>query len=306
PVRRLDYEDGQVDKGVEYLQTLGVRYYLAFSDPIIAKADKNPNLTPIAKSGPWKVYEVADSNVVTPLTTEPVVAVGAGNTRDSWLELGTSYFQHQDRWPAVPAATGPSDWPRVALTKSGQTTDRNLATVQPSAPIQATPLPAVTVSDVKMKDNSVSFHVDKTGVPVLVKVSYFPNWEVSGAKGPYRAAPNFMVVVPTSNDVTLHYGHTGTEYFAYFLSLLGIAGLVWLWRSGRVDYSRRAEAGPLLPEPPGFDAGLWAPPAPADAPPYLMDWDEENEPPPEPEPPPLPPPEPESRADVTENDTTGS
>ena len=48
PVRRLDYGDGQVDKGVEYLQTLGVRYYLAFSDAIIAKADKNPNLTPVA------------------------------------------------------------------------------------------------------------------------------------------------------------------------------------------------------------------------------------------------------------------
>ena len=30
-VRRLQYEEGDVDKGVEYLQTLGVRYYLAYS-----------------------------------------------------------------------------------------------------------------------------------------------------------------------------------------------------------------------------------------------------------------------------------
>ena len=194
-------------------------------------------------------------------------------------ELGTSYFQHQDQWAALPAATGPADWQRVALTKSGTTNDRDLASVTPSAPIQATPLPAVTVSNIDTKDNSISFHVDKTGVPVLVKTSYFPNWDVSGAKGPYRVAPNFMVVVPTSNDVTLHYGHTGTEYISYFLSLLGIAGLVWLWRKGRVDYGRRPEPGPVLPEPPGFDAALWSAPAPTDAPPYLMDWDE-----PEPEP----------------------
>jgi len=209
----------------------------------------------------------------------PVVAVGANESRDSWLELGTSYFQHQDQWAALPAATGPADWQRVALTKSGTTNDRDLASVTPSAPIQATPLPAVTVSNIDTKDNSISFHVDKTGVPVLVKTSYFPNWDVSGAKGPYRVAPNFMVVVPTSNDVTLHYGHTGTEYISYFLSLLGIAGLVWLWRKGRVDYGRRPEPGPVLPEPPGFDAALWSAPAPTDAPPYLMDWDE-----PEPEP----------------------
>ena len=52
----------------------------------------------------------------------------------------------------------------------------------------------------------MSFHVDQVGVPVLVKVSYFPNWEVDGAEGPYRVAPNFMVVVPTQNDVRLHYG----------------------------------------------------------------------------------------------------
>jgi hypothetical protein len=299
PVRRLDYEDGQVDKGVEYLQTLGVRYYLAFSPQMIAKADQNPQLTPIAQSGPWKVYEVADSSIVTPLTTEPVVAVGAGDTRDSWLELGTSYFQHQSQWAALPAATGPADWQRVTLAKSGQTSDRDLATVAPSAPIQAIPLPAVTVSDVKIKDNSISFHVDKTGVPVVVKTSYFPNWEVNGGKGPYRVAPNFMVVVPSSNDVTLHYGHTGTEYVAYFLSLLGIAGLVWLWRKGRVDYGRPAESGLLLPEPSGFDAAQWAPPPPADAPPYFMDWDEEPE-----------PPDDVAAADeageVTENDARGS
>ena len=274
PVRRLQYDDGDVDKGVEYMQTLGVRYYLAFSPSVIAKADANPALTPIAQSGPWKVYEVANSDMVVPLTTEPIVATGADSNRDSWLELGTSYFQHQEQWPGIPAASGPADWQRVALTKTGQTTDRTLATVAPSAPVQPTSLPAVTVSDVNTSDNSISFHVDQVGVPVLVKASYFPNWEVSGAKGPYRVAPNSMVVIPTSNEVTLHYGHTPTEYFAYFLSLLGIAGLVYLWRKGRVDYGR-PEVALGLPLPPGLDDS-WTPPAPAEPITFLMDWDEDD------------------------------
>ena len=59
------------------------------------------------------------------------------------------------------------------------------------------------VSNVQTSDDSLSFSVDKVGVPVLVKASYFPNWKVDGAKGPYRVAPNYMVVVPTSNRVTL-------------------------------------------------------------------------------------------------------
>ena len=64
-------------------------------------------------------------------------------------------------------------------------------------------------------DNSISFSVDQVGVPVLVKASYFPNWSVDGAEGPYRVAPNFMVVVPTSNQVTLTYGTSGIEYLGY-------------------------------------------------------------------------------------------
>ena len=66
--------------------------------------------------------------------------------------------------------------------------------------------PATTVSDVRQTDGSISFHVDRVGTPVEVRVSYFPNWQASGADGPWRVAPNLMVVVPTSHDVTLTYG----------------------------------------------------------------------------------------------------
>jgi len=163
--------------------------------------------------------------------------------------------------------------------------------VSPSAPVQTVALPPVTVSDVNTSDNSISFKVDKVGVPVLVKASYFPNWQVSGAKGPYRVAPNQMVVIPTSNEVTLHYGHTPTEYLSYFLSLVGIAGLVYLWRKGRVDYGR-PDMSLGLPLPPGLDPA-WTPPAPAEPITFLLDWDEEERagPPESPLPPPDPPPD---------------
>ena len=65
------------------------------------------------------------------------------------------------------------------------------------------------VTAVTQTDSSVSFHVSRVGTPVLVKVSYFPNWHASGADGPWRVTPNLMVVVPTSHDVTLTYGASG-------------------------------------------------------------------------------------------------
>jgi hypothetical protein len=93
----------------------------------------------------------------------------------------------------------------------------------------------VKVSNIEAGDDSLSFDVDRPGVPVLVKTSYFPNWRASGAEGPYRATPNLMVVIPTSNHVELHYGLSAMELFAYLLSLLGVAGLVLIFRLQPLD-----------------------------------------------------------------------
>jgi hypothetical protein len=119
--------------------------------------------------------------------------------------------------------------------------------VQPAGEIPQAQLPEVKVTDVKVSDDGISFKVDRVGVPVLVRTSYFPNWKASGAQGPFRAAPNFMVVVPTENTVTLSYGWTPIDGIAYSLTGLGLAGLVVLWRLGPVEYPpkrRRGEAEP--------------------------------------------------------------
>ncbi len=63
---------------------------------------------------------------------------------------------------------------------------------------------------------------------MLVKASYFPNWQVDGAEGPYRVAPNLMVVVPTDEHVELTYGRQPVEWIAYALTLLGIGLAIFL------------------------------------------------------------------------------
>jgi uncharacterized membrane protein len=93
--------------------------------------------------------------------------------------------------------------------------------------------PKVVVSHIAQSDNSVSFHVDKVGVPVEVKVSYFPNWEASGANGPWRVAPNLMVVVPTSHDVVLHYASTTSDKAGELISLAALVAAIALVVTGR-------------------------------------------------------------------------
>jgi uncharacterized membrane protein len=103
-------------------------------------------------------------------------------------------------------------------------------TASPATAYTARDLEPVTVSNVKKGTESISFTVDKIGVPVLVKVSYFPNWKASGASGVYRAAPNMMVVIPTSKNVTLSYEATRLDSSAYVLTLIGIVMAVFMYR----------------------------------------------------------------------------
>jgi hypothetical protein len=250
PVRELRYDDNNAALGVRYLQELGVRYYMGFTPEAVREASAQPALREITRSGPWVIYEVAASDLVVPLTVQPVVVGGRtdgqadmghpGDAKERWLEIGTSWLQNPNDWPAVPAASGPSEWQRIDVAidmnrRIGEPDEssRRVDVVLPTQPIDVVNIEPIVVSDVEQGRSSVSFSVDKIGTPVLVRTSYFPNWNVSGAEGPYRVAPNMMVVIPTQTDVKLSFGWSLLDVFAYVLSIVGIVVLVRWRRSGR-------------------------------------------------------------------------
>jgi len=234
PVRELRYDNNDAAIGLRYMQELGVKYFMGFTPEAVAQASLQEGLTEVARSGPWVVYRVASSDVVMPLATQPVVAnISSSNPRERWLEIGTSWFQHPETWTTPIADDGPSDWQRIDVAvdeslREGEpnSNNRRVDVVKPATALTPVPLEPVVVSNVNIGEESVRFSVDKIGIPVLVRVSYFPNWKVDGAEGPYRVAPNMMVVIPTSTDVNMHFGWNMLDYVAYLLSFAGIAWIV--------------------------------------------------------------------------------
>jgi len=221
--RDLPYRNFDIDAGIDHLQLLGVRYYLAFSDQAVVAATAHPDLTPVATSGPWHVYEIAGSELVSPLEYEPAVVEGVHDAIHSWLPVAVDWYQDPAQWEVPLASSGPDDWQRVDV---GDDPER-------------VPVTRVRVSDITSDDDSISFEVDQVGSPVLVKTSYFPNWQASGAEGPWRVAPNLMVVIPTDTRVELRYGYTSVDYLAWAATLLGVVGLVLLIRRPVLDLSPR-------------------------------------------------------------------
>jgi len=252
PERNLPYKTLDVADGVKHLQLMGVRYYMAFSPDALAQAHANPDLRLVATSKPWEIFEVKDSAQVAPLSEQPAVIKNAPKGGMGWMDIGVRAYQQDPSSFDVPlAADGPSDWQRISVKqdKASEQMQGTSKVVGTGIDIQqplSIPVRPATVSHIKLGDDRISFDVDKPGSPVLVKASYFPNWQASGAKGPYRVAPNQMVVVPTSRHVSLHYGYTPADRLGYALTLLGIVALVTLARLGAMRMPPADDRGEQL------------------------------------------------------------
>ena len=262
PVRELRYVNNDAAVGVDHLQALGVRYVMVHTSEAVNQADAQVDLALIAKSGPWRIYQVNHSDVVVPLEVQPVVVNGrGGDQRERYLELGTSWFQNQDEWAAMPANDGPDVWQRIdvevdqsqevpdptrplgtidnpetAEVEAADTRGRLVSIVQPVQEIEIVEEPAIEVTNVDIEQQSLSFDVSQIGVPVLVRVSYFPNWSVDGAEGPYRIGANQMVVVPTDTHVKLHYDRSNLDLAAYGLTIIGVVLALFLRLRGDTKY----------------------------------------------------------------------
>jgi len=235
PMRDLPYSDFNIDEGIAHMRLMGVAYYMAFSETALAGANDRPeDLVPVAQSGGWTIYEVQGTQIVAPLLNEPAVVEDISHAGREWTDPAVAWFNDPEARQVVLVDDGPSDWARVQLIDDGE------------APLRAELAPRreldpVVVSDVVIDDDSVSFSVDRIGVPVVVRVGYFPNWRVSGADEIYRATPNFMVVVPTSNDVVLRYKDTPVEYAGYAMTIVGVLLLFAFRRIGTMGLDRREE-----------------------------------------------------------------
>ena len=217
--RDLPYRSFDIDAGIDHLQQLGVKYYAASSQVATAKAQQHPALNEIANSGPWTIFKVKNSELVAQLDFEP--AIFDHLKHSEWLNPSVEVFQEGSQ-AVVRTLGGMNHWQHVDLEGEPEKIG----------------LPQVEVSGINVDTDRIEFKVDKTGVPVMVKTSYFPNWKAKGAEGPWRATPNLMVVVPTEKEVSLEYGRSPIEIVSILLTLAGLISLAFVARKpNSLDFS---------------------------------------------------------------------
>jgi hypothetical protein len=82
-----------------------------------------------------------------------------------------------------------------------------------------------TDEKIEANGSKLRFRTDSIGLPHLIKISYYPNWKVTGAEKIYRVSPSFMLIYPTDEEVTLYYGSTTMDTVGRSVSALSAFGL---------------------------------------------------------------------------------
>lgn len=196
-----------IKAATKHLELFNVKHIMASSGKLKNALKNDPNYELIYGPAPLEIYELKthEGKYVTVPEYEPVLI-----KTDNWRPVATKWFKDIDL----------IDIPLV-FTKGITERERRRFKFTGSDDLQNLPkhkIDAECEIEESMKGDELTFKTSCPGKPHLIKISYFPNWKVTGADRIYMASPAYMLVFPVKENVKLYYGRTILDYIGTLLS----------------------------------------------------------------------------------------
>ncbi len=214
PVGGLSYINGDFDKGIRYMKELGVDYFISYTDSITDKAFLSDDLENLFQSPPFTVFRINSSKVEViddeliqfsqPQLLERISnSVFKKPTTDSFFTLSMKEFKLEKNRRIIE---------NISISQI-DTLNEKVYT-------------GSNISDINISNEKITFYTNHPGYLHIIRVSYFPNWEIANGSGPYRISPSFMAVIPNTNNVEITFettilekGMTGISLFSLFAAM---------------------------------------------------------------------------------------
>ena len=160
-----------------------------------------------------EIYELKGGNqYAAPLKYQPVIF----STKD-WKRLAYEWF----RKPEI------LDVPLIlnAVQADGKGSLRGLPHASSLKDIPKIPIPQIYTVEAVLADEEIRIKTSQPGLPVLIKVSYHPNWRVEGAKKIFLASPSFMLVYPETREIRLYFGKSRAQHIGWLITVGALLAL---------------------------------------------------------------------------------
>ncbi len=215
PIPDYNYSRFNLDRGAAHLRLFNVGDYIVSEAETKERARKDPAFQFQRAFGPYEIYELIENldRYVVPLRFKPVL-VSAGQ----WKKLSYKWFRLGDLSVPLVCREGDVEEDPTRFHVEGHPDVRHL----PRTPI---------VGDgghlqETIKEEEVLIQGATAGKPLLIKISFHPNWKVEGADRIYLVSPSFMLIYPEKSRVRLYYGKTWPDLVGISLTALAFMFLV--------------------------------------------------------------------------------
>jgi hypothetical protein len=216
-----------------HLELFNVKHFIARSEATRTALQADPRWRLLKREEEWELHELMshDGHYVFIPPFQPV-GVETKHWKECALEWLYTLAVIDQPFVFIPPGTDPAGFPAGdRLTEAAFR--KRLAGVRAGEPnVTASPGAAVAggrIWDEEVSDGRIAFKTDAVGAPHIIKCTYFPNWEVRGAKEVFMVSPAFMLVFPEREQVELTYGSTWSDLLGRGLTgvgwcLVGLAG----------------------------------------------------------------------------------
>jgi len=215
PVGGLSYINGNFDKGMRMMNDLGIDYFIAYTENIKDKADRAIELELIAETEVFKIYDVNSQKVE--LITKSLLNFDSPSFKSRISSSLIKDFNDQSFFD---------------LAVENFLNDSNFKVIEnlDFLDYDSQDYTRLKITNLNIDNEQITFTTNKVNYPHLIKVSYFPNWQIKEGYGPYRVSPSFIAVVPTSSDVKLVFETGFYEKILDTVSIISLGIALFLFR----------------------------------------------------------------------------
>ena len=214
PIPDYCYSRFDLIRGAGHLRLFNVRDIIAVEPETKKALKKSPLYQFQFGAGPFEVYKLLTNTnrYVEPVRNRPVLI-----SRGDWRRIFYKWFRLGDLSIPMVYKENPAEKDLSRLSPVKEIDVQNL----PGTPLEnSVPLKETIKEDEILIDGAA------IGKPLLIKISYHPDWQVEGADEIYLASPGFMLIYPAASHVRLFYGKTWPDYAGTSLTLLAVLTLL--------------------------------------------------------------------------------
>jgi hypothetical protein len=215
PLQDYFYSTFDLKSGAEHFKLFNVSQFVVRSPEVKDALKAQPEFKLEKKVGEYNIYRLLTNSgqYVEPLANEPALM-----TTNDWRDAAYQWFARRDLNDTF-----------VVFKKQADKADRSHFKQVITDLSQLKKLP-YTTKHIKVKsivkNESIEIETSEIGRPLLIKVSYHPNWRVEGADKIYLVSPSFMLIFPTAHKVRLSFEAGSLGLAGKLLTLLGLVLII--------------------------------------------------------------------------------